>query len=99
MEDGFAIVLSLVFLGIAIAINCLIAGEFANIAEEKGFERRRYWHFCFWLGFVGYAIVIALPNRKIAELSKALAGLKVAAADGNPSANTSKPAANYLPEL
>ncbi|MEG0048507.1 MAG: hypothetical protein RR865_05040, partial [Clostridia bacterium] len=63
-------------LAIFLVINVLIAGEFANIAEEKGFERRRYWHFCFWLSFVGYLIVIALPNRKLAELSKALTELK-----------------------
>ncbi|MEG1470855.1 MAG: hypothetical protein RSD76_00260 [Clostridia bacterium] len=63
-------------LAIFLVINALIAGEFANIAEEKGYESRRYWHFCFWLSIVGYLIVIALPNRKLAELSKALTDLK-----------------------
>ena len=75
------IFLSLIALAIVIAVNYLIAGEFANIAEEKGFEPRRYWHFCFWLPFAGYAIVIALPNRKLNELSKALANLKAAPDD------------------
>ncbi|MEG0638723.1 MAG: hypothetical protein RR824_01710 [Clostridia bacterium] len=64
---GFAILLG---------INARIASEFANIAEEKGYESRRYWHFCFWLSIVGYLIVIALPDRKLAELSKALTDLK-----------------------
>ncbi len=99
MEIGLIIFLSLIVLAIVIAVNCLIAGEFANIAEEKGFERRRYWHFCFWLPFAGYAIVIALPNRKLAELSKALANLKAAPADGKAPAAAEKPAANYMPDL
>lgn len=99
MDMGLAIILYLVGLVILIVINSLIAGEFANIAAEKGFERRRYWHFCFWLGFVGYFIVIALPNRKLAELSKALTDLKVESAGSKTTASAKKPAANYLPEL
>ncbi|MEF9879718.1 MAG: hypothetical protein RSE58_08740 [Clostridia bacterium] len=86
-------------LAIFLVINVLIAGEFANIAEEKGFERRRYWHFCFWLSFVGYLIVIALPNRKLAELSKALTDLKAEAGDSGIAAATQQPEVNYLPEL
>ena len=97
--DMVIILYVLVALAVLIAVNCLIAGEFANIAEEKGFERRRYWHFCFWLPFAGYAIVIALPNRKLAELSKALANLKAAPADGKAPAAAEKPAANYMPDL
>ena len=99
MEMGLAIILYLVGLVILIVINSLIAGEFANIAEEEGFERRRYWHFCFWLGFIGYLIVIALPNRKLAELSKALADLKIESVDSKTAVSAKKPAANYLPEL
>ena len=99
MEAGLGIILYLVGMAILIVINFLIAGEFANIAEEKGFERRRYWHFCFWLGFIGYLIVVALPNRKLTELSKALTDLKVESAGSKTTASAKKPAANYLPEL
>lgn len=48
----------------ALFINIVVASEFAGIAEMKGHNRRRYWHFCFWFGFIGYFMVIALPDRK-----------------------------------
>jgi len=99
MEIRLAIILYLVALIIIIVVHCLVVGEFASIAEEKGFERRRYWHFCFWLGFIGYLIVVALPNRKLTELSKALTDLKVESAGNKTTASAKKPAANYLPEL
>lgn len=99
MEMGLAIIIYLVALMIIIVVHCLVVGEFANIAEEKGFERRRYWHFCFWLGFVGFLIVIALPNRNLAALSKALSGLKVDSTESKTTASAQRAAANYLPEL
>lgn len=99
MEMGLAIILYLVGLVILIVINSLIAGEFANIAAEKGFERRRYWHFCFWLGFVGYLIVIALPNRNLTELCRVLSGMKVGSAESKTTVSAPRAAANYLPEL
>lgn len=99
MEMGLAIIIYLVALIIILVVHCLIVGEFSNIAEEKGFERRRYWAFRFWLGFIGYLIVIALPNRKLAELSKALADLKADSTESKTSASAQRAVANYLPEL
>lgn len=48
---------------ILLALNFIIAREFRRIAEDKGHKGRRYFHFCFWLGFVGMLMVIALPDR------------------------------------
>lgn len=48
---------------ILLVLNFIIAREFSRIAEEKGHDGRRYFHFCFWLGLVGMLMVIALPDR------------------------------------
>lgn len=48
---------------ILLALNFIIAREFRRIAEDKGHNGRRYFHFCFWLGLVGMLMVIALPDR------------------------------------
>lgn len=91
--------LPLIILAIALGIGCFVATEFANIADEKGFDRRRYWHFCFWLGPVGYLMVVALPDRNQRELVKAIESIKVAPAESKPTISSTKPVTNYLPEL
>ena len=53
----------LVFLVIFFWINYLIAKNFYMIAQQKGYAEGKYFHFCFWLGLVGYLMVIALPDR------------------------------------
>lgn len=52
------------FLGfvIAIVIDWTVAKEFASIADDKGYREGRYFWFCFFLGIVGYLMVIALPD-------------------------------------
>lgn len=54
----------LIVVGVALYIDYLIANEFYNIARQKGYETKKYFWFCFWLGIVGYLMVIALPNLK-----------------------------------
>jgi hypothetical protein len=44
-----------------LCINGLAAMEFEAIANMKG--HHGYWGWCFWLGFIGYFMVIALPDR------------------------------------
>lgn len=55
-----------------IALVCLVvffvllfsAMEFGNIAKMKGHEFDIYFWWCFLMGPVGWAMVIALPDRK-----------------------------------
>ncbi len=55
---GAIIVVSIYFI-----IQYLIASTFYQIACQKGHEERKYFHFCFWLGIVGWLMVVALPDR------------------------------------
>lgn len=40
-----------------------IAKQFAGAAEQKGYYQSKYFWICFLLGFIGYLLVIALPDR------------------------------------
>ena len=67
-----AIVVGAIVLIILIIINAKIAKNMQNIAADKGYEGKKYWHYCFWLGFIGYAMIIAMPDRKAQEQRKAI---------------------------
>lgn len=57
---------------IAIIIDAKIAKNMQGIAADKGYEGRKYWHYCFWLGLIGYAMIIAMPDRKAQEQRQAI---------------------------
>ena len=46
-----------------IVITSILAEQFYEVAQEKGYDDRKYFRICFWLGLPGYLLVIALPNR------------------------------------
>ena len=46
---------------IALIINFFVAGEFANIAEMKGYHGNVYFWFTFLFGIAGMLMVVALP--------------------------------------
>lgn len=46
-------------------IDYLIAREFYRVANVKGFYEKKYLWIPFWLGMVGYLLVIALPTKRI----------------------------------
>lgn len=74
---------------IIIAVDFLIAFQFQRIAELKGHHEKIYFWWCFIcgvcaLGFVGYLMVIALPDR----------GKQIVA-----EAKTKEPAPEELPEI
>ena len=41
----------------------LLAKEFYKVAKAKGYPQKKYLWLSFWLGIVGYLLVIALPDR------------------------------------
>ena len=46
-----------------IVIALVAADTFASIAEEKGFERGKYYAMSLLLGIIGWIAVAALPDR------------------------------------
>ena len=64
-----------------------LSGEMSRMAEAKGYSRRRYWHICFWLGIVGFLIVIAMPDLKAREQRERL----IAALEANKAPMTLPP--------
>ena len=49
---------------IVLVIDFIIAKNFSEIAEMKGYEESKYFWFTFLFGLVGMLMVIALPNIK-----------------------------------
>ena len=49
---------------VGLIINFFIAREFYKVAVEKGHDEDKYLWISFFLGIVGYLLVIALPDRK-----------------------------------
>ena len=59
---------------IGLVISWLAAKRFDEIAQMKGQPPKKYFWWCFWVGMIGWAMVIALPdragiNQKIADSS------------------------------
>ena len=54
----------------ALVIAFFAAKEFANIAALKGHTEKKYFWWCFLFGFVGWPMVIALPDRGSAVTEK-----------------------------
>ena len=55
----------LFLLAIILWVNYLIAREFYRAANAKGFYEKKYLWLPFWLGMVGYLLVITLPMKRI----------------------------------
>ena len=47
---------------VAFCLHLLVCSELADSAEAKGHDRRRYWHFCFWLCIPGYIVAAGLAD-------------------------------------
>lgn len=52
-----------------LVIKILVAREFGRIAEDKGYEERKYYVLPFFLGIIGYLLIVALPDRHMRSLT------------------------------
>lgn len=48
---------------LAIVIYALVAVEFYRVAVMKGHDEKKYFWLSFLLSFIGWMLVIALPDR------------------------------------
>ena len=53
---------------VGVAVDFYVAVKFKKIAEDKGYDSMEYLIVCFFLTFIGYIMVAALPDRKKYEL-------------------------------
>ena len=57
------VLIYLLILAVWVWLAWYIGEQFYEAAQAKGYQDRKYFWICFWLGWVGYLLVIALPNR------------------------------------
>ena len=63
MSSGAVVFLYIVLLIVILCLNGLLASNASNIAEEKGYEKRKWFHMCFWVGPISYIIIAAMPDQ------------------------------------
>ena len=65
MFDDFYFFISLIVSVslLLLCLRCFIALEFFEISIKKGFTGSKYFWYCFIFGWIGYLMVIALPNK------------------------------------
>ena len=68
MEEEVLIFAGFVVLCLLIWLNAFISLQFEQVAKAKGYYESKYFWMCFWLGAIGYLLVIALvPKNTIAD--------------------------------
>lgn len=78
---------------VILILSAITAKKFESIANMKGHSGYFWW--CFWLGVIGWAMVIALPDRKME-----IPGLTAMLSEKAPNVyNTEQEADDSLPEL
>ena len=60
---GIILIASLIVLALVIWLIWYIAKQFEEAAQKKGYTQKKYFWICFFLGAIGYLLVIALPDR------------------------------------
>ena len=50
-------------LAVILMIDWFAAKQFHEIAKMKGHPEKKYFWWCFWIGMIGWPMVIALPDR------------------------------------
>ena len=62
----------IVTLAVVIAIKIFLASNASDIAQDKGYEKRKWFHMCFWLSLPAYLIVCAMPDKTSREITAQL---------------------------
>lgn len=51
---------------VLLVVNGLLASNASDIAHDKGYEKRKWFHMCFWLSLPAYLIICAMPDKNLA---------------------------------
>ena len=55
--------LAFIVIAIYFGVCFFLASQFSEVATLKGYNDKKYYWICFWLGLPGWLLVVALPNR------------------------------------
>ena len=95
----------IIVLAVAIVLHLYIVHVATEIAADKGYTERKWFHICFWFGILGFMLVAAMPDLRARELQAETNKLLTKIADSQsaltPAANKKQAddVASYLPEL
>ena len=63
MSSGGVIAIYIVVIIVLLILNGILASNASDMANDKGYEKRKWFHMCFWLGPISYIIVAAMPDQ------------------------------------
>ena len=95
----------IIVLAVAIVLHLYIVHVATEIAADKGYTERKWFHICFWFGIFGFILVAAMPDLRARELQVETNKLLTKIADSQPASNPapiqkqSDDVASYLPDL
>lgn len=63
MSSGGVIAIYIIVLIVVLCLNGFLASNASDIANDKGYEKKKWFHMCFWLGPISYIIIAAMPDQ------------------------------------
>ena len=105
MSSGTVIVVYIVVIILVLCMTGFLASNASDMANDKGYDKKKWFHMCFWLGPVSYIIVAAMPDLTMRSkqdetnklLSKMIETLNTTAE--KQVQNRNDDVSTYLPEL
>ena len=100
-----AVVVYVIVAIVALCLNGLLASNASDIASDKGYEKDKWFHMCFWLGPISYIIIASMPDIKLRDkqdetnrlLNKVIETLNTTSE--KQAQNRKDDISSYLPEL
>lgn len=63
MHSDELFVICILVLMVGLVLNGILASNASDMANDKGYEKRKWFHMCFWLGPISYIIIAAMPDQ------------------------------------
>ena len=67
MSSGAVTAIYIVVLIVVLCLNGLLASNASDMANDKGYDKKKWFHMCFWLGPISYIIIAAMPDQVMRE--------------------------------
>ena len=67
VSSGGVVAIYIIILIVGLCLNGYLASNASDIANDKGYDKRKWFHMCFWLFPLAYIVVAAMPDLKLRE--------------------------------